>query len=105
MRRAGDVDQQHGVDAARLQALQPRDDLVRGADQRRILAGDLGVGEARGIVETLRLRPARQRADALERLAPELVGLLALRLAGDDMERPGDADLAGPRRLAALQLL
>src|SRR5437660_991926 len=95
MLRAGRVDQQHVLNATGLETLEPCDDLIRRAEQSRVLAGDVDIGKARWIVIALGAGAAGQAADSRENLLPELIGPGALLFAGHDVQAPGHADLRG----------
>src|SRR5215472_4714929 len=96
---------QHILDPAGLEALQLRDDLLRRAEQRRVVELE-GIAIILDLVITLRTGPAREIADVPEHLAAGLDRLLALGWLADDLQPARHADhhrvIAPADRLALL---
>ena len=83
--------EQHVFDAARLQPLQPLDDLLRRAEQRRVVEFEI-VGIVLDLVIALGAGAARQVADILQDLAPGQDGAPALLVVVDDLQPARDPD-------------
>ena len=77
--------EQHVFDAARLQPLEPLDDLLRRAEQRRVVEFEI-VGIVLDLVIALGAGAARQVADILQDLAPGQDGAPAFLVVVDDLQ-------------------
>ena len=97
--------EQHVFDAAGFEPLQPRDDLLRRAEQRRVVELEI-VGIVLDLVIALGAGAAREVADVLQHLAPGQDRAPALLVVVHDLQPARDPDhhrvVAAADRLAFL---